>query len=49
MISQINMFRGKDYASKEELWKKMEHHTYVITDVLANALVDRFQKSLCSP
>lgn len=43
-VSQITKFQQGDYAGEEEAWPAMEHHTYVIADTLATALVKQFPK-----
>lgn len=41
-VTQIAKFQGHDYADEEETWSAMEHHVYVIADLLSAALVKQF-------
>ena len=41
-VTQIAKFQAQDYAGEEETWSAMEHHVYVIADVLTAALVKQF-------
>ncbi len=41
-VTQITKFQERDYAGEEEAWPAMEHHVYVIADMLAIALQKQF-------
>lgn len=43
-VAQINKIQNKDYAGEEELWPRMEHHSYVIADTLTAGLAKQFPK-----
>jgi len=41
-VLQINQYKKKEYAKREETWSMMRQHVYLIADTLTMALVKQF-------